>query len=125
VPPEGQQGRRVARLPVQAWPGRVVLLPAVDAESDEPVIFTRDSGVALADAVAASCAVPGVWPPLAGCPRPSPAIMAMIDNRNLERQAGQFSRSKRDRAEMTAPGSCADCGGTGPVAAVWSGRMSG
>jgi len=27
------------------------------------VIFTRDSGVTLADAVAASCAVPGVWPP--------------------------------------------------------------
>ena len=39
-------------------------LPAVDAESGEPVIFTRDSGVALADAVAASCAVPGVWPPV-------------------------------------------------------------
>ncbi len=53
-----------ARLPGPAWPGRVVLLPAVDAESGELVIFTRDSGVALVDAVAASCAVPGIWPPV-------------------------------------------------------------
>jgi len=28
------------------------------------VIFTRASGVALVDAVAASCALPGVWPPV-------------------------------------------------------------
>jgi NTE family protein len=27
-------------------------------------VFTRDDGVALVDAVAASCAVPGVWPPV-------------------------------------------------------------
>ncbi len=53
-----------ARLPVQSWPDRVLLLPAVDAETGEPVIFTRSSGVALVDAVAASCAVPGVWPPV-------------------------------------------------------------
>ncbi len=62
-----ESARRVAvaaRLPVAVWPDRVVLLPAVDAESGAPVIFTRDSGVALVDAVAASCAVPGVWPPV-------------------------------------------------------------
>ena len=49
----GEPERRAAiaaRLPVQEWPDRVVLLPAVDAESGEPVIFTRDSGVTLADA---------------------------------------------------------------------------
>ena len=51
-----------ARLPVPAWPGRPMLLPAVDAETGEPVIFTKDSGVGLVDAVAASCAVPGIWP---------------------------------------------------------------
>ena len=28
------------------------------------MVFTRDSGVALVDAVAASCAVPGIWPPV-------------------------------------------------------------
>jgi NTE family protein len=53
-----------ARLPVKTWPDRVVLLPAVDARSGERTVFTRDSGVALIDAVAASCAVPGVWPPV-------------------------------------------------------------
>ncbi|MGW2094323.1 patatin-like phospholipase family protein [Promicromonospora sukumoe] len=44
-----------ARLPDQAWPERTVLLTAVDAETGEPVVFGRDSGVGLADAVAASC----------------------------------------------------------------------
>jgi NTE family protein len=53
-----------ARLPVPTWPDRSVLLPAVDAETGETVVFTRDSGVALVDAVAASCAVPGIWPPV-------------------------------------------------------------
>ena len=53
-----------ARLPVPAWPDRPLLLPAVDAETGESVVFTKDSGVALVDAVAASCAVPGVWPPV-------------------------------------------------------------
>ncbi|MEU5562674.1 patatin-like phospholipase family protein [Micromonospora musae] len=54
-----------ARLPVKAWPGRDVQLPAVDAESGEVTVFTGDSGVSLRDAVAASCAVPGIWPPVA------------------------------------------------------------
>ena len=53
-----------ARLPVPTWPQRRVLVPAVDAESGELAVFSRDSGVALVDAVAASCAVPGVWPPV-------------------------------------------------------------
>jgi len=53
-----------ARLPVKSWPDRRVLLPAVDTGSGELTVFTRHSGVALVDAVAASCAVPGVWPPV-------------------------------------------------------------
>jgi NTE family protein len=53
-----------ARLPVPAWPDRSVLLPAVDAATGETAVFTRDSGVSLVDAVAASCAVPGIWPPV-------------------------------------------------------------
>ena len=44
-----------ARLPSQRWPERRVLITAVDAETGEPVLFDRDSGVDLADAVAASC----------------------------------------------------------------------
>ena len=53
-----------ARLPVKQWPGRRILLTAVDAETGAPAYFTPDSGVALLDAVAASGAVPGVWPPV-------------------------------------------------------------
>jgi NTE family protein len=45
-----------ARLPSQRWPGRKVLITAVDAHTGEPVVFDRHSGVDLADAVAASCA---------------------------------------------------------------------
>src|SRR4051795_7843054 len=53
-----------ARLPVTTWPQRRLLIAAVDAGTGALAVFTRDSGVALRDAVAASCAVPGVWPPV-------------------------------------------------------------
>jgi NTE family protein len=45
-----------ARLPSQQWPDATILIVAVDAHTGEPVVFDRDSGVDLADAVAASCA---------------------------------------------------------------------
>jgi NTE family protein len=51
-----------ARLPVVDWPERDLRFPAVDAATGKVVVFTRDSGVLLVDAVAASCAVPGIWP---------------------------------------------------------------
>ncbi|QUQ63382.1 patatin-like phospholipase family protein [Kutzneria sp. CA-103260] len=54
-----------ARVPVDAWPdGQRVLIVAVDANTGEERVFDRDSGVGLVDAVAASCAVPAVWPPV-------------------------------------------------------------
>ncbi len=43
-----------ARLPSQHWPRQPVLIPAVDAQTGEPVVFDRHSGVDLVDAVAAS-----------------------------------------------------------------------
>lgn len=43
-----------ARLPRPHWPEAAMLITAVDAHSGEPVVFDRHSGVALADAVAAS-----------------------------------------------------------------------
>jgi NTE family protein len=52
------------RLPVRDWPARTLLLTAVDAESGATTIFDSGSGVPLADAVAASCAVPTVWAPV-------------------------------------------------------------
>jgi NTE family protein len=51
-----------ARLAVRSWGERSLRLTAVDAESGELRVFDRESGVALVDAVMASCAVPGVWP---------------------------------------------------------------
>jgi NTE family protein len=53
-----------AMLPAAAWPERKLLITAVDAENGEPKVFERDSGVELVDAVAASCAVPMVFPPM-------------------------------------------------------------
>jgi NTE family protein len=46
------------------WPQRHFLVTAVDTESGEPVAWHRDSGVPLDRAVAASCAVPAVYPPV-------------------------------------------------------------
>jgi len=51
------------RLPVTTWPKRDLRITAIDAESGEFVVFKSDSGVDLVDAVAASCAVPLVYPP--------------------------------------------------------------
>ncbi|WP_446214871.1 patatin-like phospholipase family protein [Micromonospora sp. IBHARD004] len=52
------------RLPAREWPARRLLVTAVDAGSGEFVVFDAASGVSLVDAVGASCAVPGVWPPV-------------------------------------------------------------
>lgn len=52
------------RLPRHEWPQRALRISAIDAATGELVTLDRDSGVNLVDAVAASCAVPGVWPPV-------------------------------------------------------------
>ncbi|MDR6868785.1 NTE family protein [Microbacterium resistens] len=53
---DGARWRTVvaARLPRHEWPRQRILIPAVDARTGEPVVFDRDSGVELVDAVAAS-----------------------------------------------------------------------
>jgi len=52
------------RLPAPDWPERDLRITAIDVATGELTVFTRDSGVELVDAVAASCAVPGAWPPV-------------------------------------------------------------
>jgi NTE family protein len=52
------------RLPVHIWPQQRLLIVAVNTETGEEYIMDRTSGVSLVDAVAASCAVPGIWPPV-------------------------------------------------------------
>jgi NTE family protein len=54
-----------SRLPVREWPSaRRLAITAVDTETGGFRVFDGDSGVPLVTAVAASCAVPGVWPPV-------------------------------------------------------------
>ena len=52
------------RLPSHEWPDRELRITAIDIGTGELVAFDRKSGVELVDAVAASCAVPGAWPPV-------------------------------------------------------------
>ncbi len=63
-PPGGERRIDViaSRIGVTGWPDRDLKITAVDAETGELVVFDRDSGVDLTHAVAASCAVPTVWP---------------------------------------------------------------
>jgi NTE family protein len=53
-----------SRLPSEEWPARSLVVTAVDARTGERVTFDRSSPLSLVDAVAASCAVPGIWPPV-------------------------------------------------------------
>jgi NTE family protein len=53
-----------ARLGTHDWPAGNLLITAVDADTGEFTTFGSGSGVDLVDAVGASCAVPGVWPPV-------------------------------------------------------------
>jgi NTE family protein len=67
TPTVSEAARRAAvagRLPDEHWPDRTLLITAIDAETGELTVFTKASQVELVDAVAASCAVPGVWPPV-------------------------------------------------------------
>jgi NTE family protein len=53
-----------SRLISLDWPDRDLRITAVDAETGEFRVLDRTSGVPLLQAVAASCAVPGVYPPV-------------------------------------------------------------
>jgi NTE family protein len=62
-PPEPWVAAFGRRLPIEGWPARLVVT-AVDAASGEPVAWDEHSGVPLVPAVAASCAVPCIFPPV-------------------------------------------------------------
>lgn len=51
-----------ARLPSHEWPEQAVLIPALDAQTGEPVVFDRHSGIDLVDAVAASTSAMTPYP---------------------------------------------------------------
>ncbi|MBG0740758.1 patatin-like phospholipase family protein [Paeniglutamicibacter antarcticus] len=57
------------RVPCADWPDTDLRITAINASTGERRVFSKDSllatgGVSLVDAVAASCAVPTVWPPV-------------------------------------------------------------
>ena len=51
-----------SRIGVEQWGDRDLKVTAVEAETGKFVVFDKDSGVDIVHAVAASCAVPLVWP---------------------------------------------------------------
>src|SRR5260370_15744995 len=61
-----EERRRVieSRLTISEWPAGGLQITAVDALTGDLVVFDAASGVRLLDAVGASCAVPGIWPPV-------------------------------------------------------------
>ncbi len=52
------------RLPTLEWPAGKLQITAVDAVTGELQVFDAGSGARVLDAVGASCAVPGIWPPV-------------------------------------------------------------
>lgn len=64
VEPEVRRTVIEQRLPRHEWPGIPLAVSTIDAASGEERWLDAESGVGLVDAVAASCAVPGVWPPV-------------------------------------------------------------
>ena len=65
TPTEAERRAAIAsRLPSPEWSDRPLVVTAVDAVSGEFTTFTAASGVELVAAVGASCAVPGVYPPV-------------------------------------------------------------
>lgn len=53
-----------ALLPTRDWPDRDLRLVVVDTADGRDTVLTADSGAPLLQAVAASCAVPGLMPPV-------------------------------------------------------------
>ncbi len=53
-----------SRLSSEAWPTCPLRLIAVDTATAQSVVLDKSGQLNLVDAVMASCAVPGVWPPV-------------------------------------------------------------
>ncbi len=64
VPEPVRRAVVAGRLASDEWPARRMATTAVDALTGERHVFEAGSKVGLIDAVAASSAVPGIWPPV-------------------------------------------------------------
>jgi NTE family protein len=109
-----------ARLPGHRWPQKPFVVTAVEAATGRLRTFDGTDGVGVIDAVAASSAVPGIWPPVtiggvryidggvrtstnadlaAGHPRM--LILAPMADPTLEHQVAALR--ERSRVEVVAP----------------------
>jgi NTE family protein len=57
-------GRQFAALQDDAWPARSFACTGVTADTGHFELWTKDSGVGVGRAVAASCSFPGIYPPV-------------------------------------------------------------
>ena len=57
-------GGWLSGLPENAWPERPYACTAVDAADGSFVVWNKEANVGLARAVASSCSVPGIFPPI-------------------------------------------------------------
>jgi len=64
ITPDARRVAVAARLPIKSWPEQRLSICVVAQDSGERVVVERASGIDLVDAVTASCAVPGIWPPV-------------------------------------------------------------
>jgi NTE family protein len=64
VPEAARHAVIAGRLPRHSWPARKLAVVAVEARTGDVRVFDQASGADLVDAVAASCAIPGIWPPV-------------------------------------------------------------
>jgi NTE family protein len=75
-----------SRLPVHEWPERALLVTAIDTADGSLVQWRRESGVPLPVAVASSCAVPWIYPPVTiGGRRYMDGGMRSVTNADLAR----------------------------------------
>jgi len=114
VPPAERLAVIASRLPSRDWPARPTRLAAVDCESGRLRVFDAQSGVSLIDAVAASCAVPGIWPPVTiDGRRYMDGGVRSSDNADLARRRAD-RRGLAVRPELAAPVAAAAARGRRP-----------
>jgi len=121
VEPAERRAAIEARLPHKEWPSAALAISAIDAHSGELVWFDASSGVSLVEAVGASCAVPGVWPPVrigertfydGGIPSPDNALRAegfesilIVSPTGVDRSGAVAPRVQREAAALERGGS--------------------
>ena len=120
MPEAGRRKVIEARLPASDWPARALKVTAVDARTGEFVVFDSAGDASLVDAVGASCAVPGVWPPVTiGDRRFVDGGVRSVANADLAagyervvivapvaKGIGHMASPRRQAAALTAAGAC-------------------